>query len=33
VFDVGPGGLRVVELAPGVERDEVAAKTGVPIVG
>jgi 3-oxoacid CoA-transferase subunit B len=31
VFDVGPQGLRVVELAPGVERDEVAAKTGVPL--
>jgi 3-oxoacid CoA-transferase subunit B len=31
VFDVGPGGLRVVELAPGVGRDEIAAKTGVAL--
>ena len=31
VFDVTPQGLKVVELAPGVERDEVAAKTGVPL--
>ncbi|MEL6245664.1 MAG: CoA-transferase, partial [Pseudomonadota bacterium] len=27
VFDVGPGGLNVVELAPAVELDEVRAKT------
>jgi 3-oxoacid CoA-transferase subunit B len=33
VFDVGPQGLSVAELAPDVSRDEVAAKTGVPIQG
>ena len=33
VFDVTPQGLTVAELAPGVERDEVAAKTGVSLVG
>jgi 3-oxoacid CoA-transferase subunit B len=32
VFDVGPKGLRVVELAPGVAMDEVLEKTGTPIV-
>jgi 3-oxoacid CoA-transferase subunit B len=31
VFDTGADGLRLVELAPGVERAEVQAKTGVPI--
>ncbi|MEZ4404233.1 MAG: 3-oxoacid CoA-transferase subunit B [Kofleriaceae bacterium] len=33
VFDPTPeGAFRVVELAPGVERDEVAALTGAPLV-
>jgi 3-oxoacid CoA-transferase subunit B len=32
VFDVGPSGFRVVELAPGVEHDEVREKTGVPLL-
>ncbi|MFZ5661278.1 MAG: CoA transferase subunit B [Pseudomonadota bacterium] len=31
VMDVTPDGLRVVELAPGVSREELAAKTGVPL--
>jgi 3-oxoacid CoA-transferase subunit B len=31
VFDVAPGGLRAVELAPGVERGQVVAATGVPV--
>ena len=32
VFDVTPQGLKVAELAPGVSRDEVAAKTGTVFV-
>jgi 3-oxoacid CoA-transferase subunit B len=31
VFDVAEGGLKVVELAPGVDFDEVQAKTGVTL--
>jgi len=31
VLDVTPEGLKVVELAPGVTRDELAAKTGAPL--
>jgi 3-oxoacid CoA-transferase subunit B len=31
VLDVTPHGLKLVELAPGVTRDEVQAKTGVPV--
>jgi 3-oxoacid CoA-transferase subunit B len=31
VLDVTPQGLKVVELAPGVTRDELQAKTGVPL--
>ncbi len=31
VLDVTPHGLKIVELAPGVTRDEVQAKTGVPL--
>ena len=33
VLDVTPEGLRLVELAPGVSADELAEKTGVPILG
>ncbi len=33
VFDVVEGGLKVVELAPGVEMDEVRAKTEAALVG
>ena len=33
VFDVTPAGLALVELADGVTRDEVAAKTGVEVSG
>jgi 3-oxoacid CoA-transferase subunit B len=32
VFDVTPKGLKMVELAPGVASEEVAAKTGVALV-
>ncbi|MEI9886191.1 MAG: CoA-transferase [Rhizomicrobium sp.] len=32
VFDVVPGGLRLTELAPGVTREEVAAKTSAALV-
>ena len=32
VFDVVPGGLKLVELAPGVAREEVAAKTQATLV-
>jgi 3-oxoacid CoA-transferase subunit B len=31
VLDVTPEGLKLVELAPGVTREDVAAKTGVPL--
>jgi 3-oxoacid CoA-transferase subunit B len=31
VLDVTPHGLKVVELAPGVTREEVQSKTGVPL--
>ena len=31
VMDVTPHGLRVVEMAPGVTRDELQSKTGVPL--
>jgi 3-oxoacid CoA-transferase subunit B len=33
VFDVAPGGLKLVELAEGVSREEVAGKTGVALIG
>ena len=32
VFDVVPGGLKVFEIAPGVTRDEIAAKTQAALV-
>jgi len=32
VLDVTPQGLKVVEIAPGVTREELQAKTGVPLV-
>ncbi len=32
VMDVTPAGLKLVELAPGVGREELQAKTGVPLV-
>ncbi len=31
VLDITPHGLKVVEMAPGVTRDELQAKTGVPL--
>ena len=31
VMDVTPGGLKVVEIAPGVTREELQAKTGAPL--
>jgi 3-oxoacid CoA-transferase subunit B len=31
VLDVTPQGLKLVELAPGVTREEVQSKTGVPL--
>jgi 3-oxoacid CoA-transferase subunit B len=32
VFDVAPEGLKLVELADGATREEVAGKTGVALV-
>ncbi len=32
VMDVPPEGLKLVELAPGVSREQIQAKTGVPLV-
>ncbi len=32
VFDVVPGGLKIVEIAPGVTREEIAAKTQATLV-
>src|SRR5512139_3243459 len=32
VMDVTPQGLKLVELAPGVSREQIQAKTGVPLV-
>ena len=32
VVDVTPDGFRIVEFAPGITFDEVAAKTGAPIL-
>ena len=31
VLDVTPDGLKVVEIAEGVTRDELQSKTGVPL--
>jgi 3-oxoacid CoA-transferase subunit B len=31
VMDVTPQGLKLVELAPGVSREDVTAVTGVPL--
>jgi 3-oxoacid CoA-transferase subunit B len=33
VFDVAPEGLKLVELADGTTREDVAGKTGVALVG
>jgi len=32
VLDVTPQGLKLVEMAPGVTREELQAKTGVPLL-
>ncbi|HNT39301.1 MAG TPA: succinyl-CoA--3-ketoacid-CoA transferase, partial [Rubrivivax sp.] len=32
VLDVTPTGLKLAELAPGVTREEVQEKTGVPLI-
>ncbi len=32
VFDIVPGGIRIVELADGVTREQAQAKTGVPLL-
>jgi 3-oxoacid CoA-transferase subunit B len=32
VLDVTPQGLKLVEIAPGVSREELQKKTGVPIL-
>jgi 3-oxoacid CoA-transferase subunit B len=32
VLDVTPAGLKLVELAEGVTRDELQSKTGVPVI-
>jgi len=31
VLDVTPHGLKIVEIAPGVSREELQAQTGVPL--
>jgi 3-oxoacid CoA-transferase subunit B len=31
VLDVTPHGLKIVEIAPGVSREELQSKTGVPL--
>jgi 3-oxoacid CoA-transferase subunit B len=31
VLDVTPQGLKIVEIAPGVSREELQSKTGVPL--
>jgi 3-oxoacid CoA-transferase subunit B len=33
VFDVVPGGLKLIEIAPGVTREEIGAKTEATLVG
>ena len=32
VMDITPEGLKLVELAPGTTREQVQAKTGVPLL-